>query len=260
MNFWLIRSADVEVFDLSASDNQSESSDSTLCPQTSEISKNYRRSMDGGVNSKIRLPISQIVACEHPERRNPEILKTLSTQERSAKLSSDRPTKIPRKRSEEHRHDDGRDNSDRGNHELAVEVSVSAPSIPQARALSTPGVVLPSTPVPSSKGTKRFAVENLGRDSLLSPSRTPISGFHLADWPSSSREIQSSADKSYLASGPFSDVIETMLKDDDGLKDIDVRSIRDRMLSILETMNTLAESGRLSNGNSTSVQNCQLFC
>ena len=239
VKFWLIHSTDKPVFGFSAFDNQSKSSDSTLRPQTVEISKYNLQSMGGGVDSKIRLPDSQIVFCNHPEPKNPEILRTLSTHKKSlARSSSNRPDKISREGSEEQRHDDGRDHADRENHEPAAEVPVSAPSIRQTRAYPTSGSNFPSTPGPSGKRTKRFAVETHDQNFLPSLSRTPTSDSHLANRASNPRAIQNSANTSYLEIGAFFDFIKSVSADYDGFKDMDICSIRDRMISILETIET----------------------
>ena len=237
LNFWLIIITDVQVFDFPRPDNQSNNPDSTLCPPTRVISSHVLLSIGEGVDSVTNFQNSQTVAYD-PERINPEILEALSTHEISADLPSGRPTETPRAGSEDIRHDESRENADRENHELAAEVPVGSPSIRQARSYPTPGLDSPSTPIPSSKRTKRSAVETPSQGFLPSPSQTPTYSSHLADRPSNSCGGRSSSDKCHLPREAFSDVTEKMFVDDYSFENMDIQSIRDRMLPILENIDT----------------------
>ena len=183
LNFWLIIITDVQVFDFPRPDNPSNNPGSTLCPPTGWISSHVLQSIGGGVDSVTNFPNSQIIAYEHPERMNPEISEALSTHENLTDLPSGRPTETPRGGSEDIRHDESRENAECENHELAAEAPVSSPSIRQARSYPTPDLDSPSTPIPSSKRTKRSAVETPSQGFLPSPSQTPTYRSHLADRP-----------------------------------------------------------------------------
>ena len=176
---------------------------------------------------------------------NTEISTVLSTHKNSAGSPSERPTENPRADCQEIRHDESRENANRENHEPAAEVPISSPSLRQARSYPTPALDSPSTPVPSSKRMKMSAEETPSQGFLPSPSQTPTSGSHLADRPSDSCGGRSSSDQCHLPGEAFSDVTETMLADDDSFEDMDIQSIRDHMLPILENINT---SGANSEG------------
>ena len=233
LNFWLIIITDVQVFDFPRPDYPSNNPGSTLCPPTGGISSHVLQSIGGGVDSVTNFQNSQTVAYD-PERINPEILEALSTHENSADLLSGRPTETPRAGSEDIGHDESRENADRENHELAAEVPVGSPSIRQACSYPTPGLDSPSTPMPSDKRAKRSAEETRGQSFLPSPSQTPGSDFHFADQPPNSRGAGNTSAKSQLAGEAFSDVTENMFVDDDSFENMDIQSIRDRMLPILE--------------------------
>ncbi|KAJ5117331.1 hypothetical protein N7448_010963 [Penicillium atrosanguineum] len=222
---------DVQAFDFPRPDNQSNNPDSTLCLPTGGTSSQVLKNNDGRVDSVTNFHNSQIVTYEQPERVNPEISEVLSIRHSSIDLPSGRPTETPRAGCENIRPDESRENAARENHELAAAVPVSSPSIRQARFYPTPALDSPSTPIPSSKRTKRSAVETPRQSFLPSPSQTPTSGSHLAD-------------RSSIPCGGRSgtDVTETMLADDDSFEDMDIQSIRDHMLPILENIDT-AEIG-----------------
>ncbi|KAJ6105152.1 hypothetical protein N7523_010226 [Penicillium sp. IBT 18751x] len=186
--------------------------------------------MDVGVYSMTCSPFAQKPACDHVEGLNHKISNALSTNGNSVGFMTEGFNETPTESSEENGHDESRDNVASEYHSLAAEVPAISPSLSQAVSYPTPRLDSPSTPMPSSKRTKRSAEG--GQGFLPSPSQTPNSGFHFADRPPNTRGVGNTSAKSQLAGGASSDVTENIFDD------MDMQSIRDRMLPTLEKIDT----------------------
>lgn len=183
------------------------------------------------------VPTTQIPACDHDEGLDHKISNALSPHENSVGFIPDGTNETETASSEDGHHE-SRDNVARENHSLAAEVSASSPSLSQAVSYPTPHLGSPNTPMPSSKRAKRSAEETPGHSFLPSPSQTPGSGFHFTDRPPNTRGAGNTSAKSQLAGEAFSDVTENIFVDVDSFEDMDMQSIRDCMLPILENVDT----------------------
>jgi hypothetical protein len=232
-SLWLIIVADVQVVDFPRRDNESNHLDATVCTPAGGISSHAPQSIGGGVDSVNKFQNPQIVSCEHPERKIPEISEMLSAQVTSTELPLERPFETPRAGLEDIRHNETCENADRDIHELAAEVPENSPSICQSRFYPTLGL---DSPMPSNKITMKSALETPSQGFLPSPSQTPACRSHLADRQYNPCGDRSSSKLCQLPDETFAEVSEPMSADDDSFEDMDMHSIRDHMFPILENI------------------------